>query len=120
MMTDNLSLERALQYQVMTRNMQGMASPTKRNRVNSYLKRRYVHLAMLQEKLWSWIVSQCVQQYFEANAGSASSRAMEWDANKVVIRGHCMAASWGIRRQLVRDFSNVEHDLRQTKPRVAN
>ncbi|KAJ1143549.1 hypothetical protein NDU88_009857 [Pleurodeles waltl] len=44
---------------------------------------------------------------------------MVWEAHKVVIRGHCMATTWGIRRQLLRDLSAAEQDVRQTEVQIA-
>ncbi|KAJ1105568.1 hypothetical protein NDU88_002973 [Pleurodeles waltl] len=61
---------------------------------------------------------QCIRHFFETNNGSASSRAVEWKAHKVVNWGHCIATTWGVRRLLIRDLSEVEPDLRQPEVQV--
>ncbi|KAJ1106026.1 hypothetical protein NDU88_003429 [Pleurodeles waltl] len=39
------------------------------------------------------------------------TRAVEWDAHKVVVRGHCMGGAWGIRKVLTTELFNMEREM---------
>ncbi|KAJ1168816.1 hypothetical protein NDU88_000729 [Pleurodeles waltl] len=60
-----------------------------------------------------------LKQYWELNTGTTKSRAMEWDAHKVVIRGHCISTTWGVRRTLHAEDSKLEKKLRVLENAVA-
>ena len=52
-----------------------------------------------------------ITQYFDSNSGSTDSRAQEWDAHKVTLRGHCIATTWGTRNTLQKELVREEHTL---------
>ncbi|KAJ1204909.1 hypothetical protein NDU88_000344 [Pleurodeles waltl] len=63
-------------------------------------------------------LAEGIESYFKINAKSASSRAVEWDGHKVVIRGLCMSASGGVRRTLITELHGVEERLWEAERRV--
>ena len=42
-------------------------------------------------------IAERLTQYFETNADTTSSRAIEWDAHKAAIRGQCISTIWGVK-----------------------
>ncbi|KAJ1154747.1 hypothetical protein NDU88_007490 [Pleurodeles waltl] len=50
---------------------------------------------------------------------STNSRAVEWDAHKAVIRGHCISTTWGVRHTLHVEISKLEKELRAVEIAVA-
>ncbi|KAJ1088540.1 hypothetical protein NDU88_001697 [Pleurodeles waltl] len=64
-------------------------------------------------------LNTCIRQYWDLNAGSTDSRATEWDAQKVVVRGHCLSASWGACRSLHTEVVTLEKELRALEVAVA-
>ncbi|KAJ1136101.1 hypothetical protein NDU88_002519 [Pleurodeles waltl] len=60
-----------------------------------------------------------LKQYWESNTGTTNLRATEWDAHKVVIRGHCISTTWGVRRTLHAEVSKLEEKLRALENAVA-
>lgn len=57
-------------------------------------------------------VGEGIVHYFTGNAGTASSKAMEWDAFKVVVRGLCINKYVGVRKVLLQDVEKAELRLR--------
>ncbi|KAJ1158803.1 hypothetical protein NDU88_011476, partial [Pleurodeles waltl] len=51
--------------------------------------------------------------YFTLNKGTASDRRVEWETLKVVIRGHCLGQTVGIRRDLTAEVLRIETTLRR-------
>ncbi|KAJ1092976.1 hypothetical protein NDU88_006086 [Pleurodeles waltl] len=51
-------------------------------------------------------------QYFEVNWGTSTTRDCDWEAMKVVIRGLCVQATYGVRCQLEKDILDHEARLR--------
>ena len=54
-----------------------------------------------------------ITRYFEANTGTSSNRAIEWDAHKATIRGHCINTIWGVKMTLQRELAQKERALRE-------
>ena len=57
-------------------------------------------------------------QYFESNEATGNSSGLEWDAMKVVMRGHCIKTSWGTRHILQRSVLNMETQIRKLEQEV--
>lgn len=52
-----------------------------------------------------------ITQYFEDNAGTATTPQIEWDAFKVVIRGNCLSTQAGMGRQLEAELTDIKKRL---------
>ncbi|KAJ1203575.1 hypothetical protein NDU88_007360 [Pleurodeles waltl] len=70
-----------------------------------------LHPAALEDYVYRTALLQRLTEYLTLNPGSASSRGIKWEALKVVVRGHCLGQTVGIRRNLERDVSHLEDDL---------
>ena len=56
--------------------------------------------AALEDAHFHTSVGLEAEAFFEANTRTASSSLVEWDAFKVVMKGHCLGIQWSVRRQL--------------------
>ena len=54
-----------------------------------------------------------IVQFFQHNAGTASSPFVEWDAFKVYIRGICMKSTASVRAVLRSQLEQAESELRR-------
>ncbi|KAJ1155445.1 hypothetical protein NDU88_008175 [Pleurodeles waltl] len=54
-----------------------------------------------------------------SHSGTMRSRATEWDAHKVVIRGTCISVAGGVRQTLTQDLQKYEHDVRMAECKLA-
>ena len=54
---------------------------------------------------------EAIVRYFEDNKGKASDCTVEWEALKVVIRGHCIEKTVGIRKELKKELLGAENKL---------
>ncbi|KAJ1118887.1 hypothetical protein NDU88_007074 [Pleurodeles waltl] len=60
-------------------------------------------------------LAKCLSDYFALNKNTTTARTTEWDAHKVVIRGHCLAASLGVKRMLNRELLEIESKMRKVE-----
>ncbi|KAJ1184759.1 hypothetical protein NDU88_001562 [Pleurodeles waltl] len=58
--------------------------------------------------------------YFSANWGSATTRGIEWEVLKVVIRGESLSKTYGIRKRLDRELTQQEDSLSAIQRQVDN
>ena len=66
----------------------------------------------LNEPPFKVAIGEQVVNYFELNGGSTEFRRTEWDAMKVVLRGHCMKTVWGVKTTLLGEMAELEARLR--------
>ncbi|KAJ1081010.1 hypothetical protein NDU88_001197 [Pleurodeles waltl] len=62
---------------------------------------------------------EVIEHYFTENWGRASTRAVEWDAMKVVLRGEFLKVTYGVKPQHSRSLDVLEKrlgDLEKGKP----
>ncbi|KAJ1116474.1 hypothetical protein NDU88_004685 [Pleurodeles waltl] len=64
-------------------------------------------------------LNACIKNYWDLNTGSTDLRATECDAHKVVVRGHCLSASWGGRSSLHNEVVTLENEPRALELAVA-
>lgn len=65
----------------------------------------------LSDRVFVHELTGVLDGYFNDNWGSASSRAMDWDAMKVVLRGECMKITYGVKQQFLSDLDRLEKRL---------
>ncbi|KAJ1193947.1 hypothetical protein NDU88_003242 [Pleurodeles waltl] len=58
--------------------------------------------------------------YFSANWGTATTRGIEWEALKIVIRGESLSKTYGIRKRLDRELTQQEDVLTALERQVHN
>lgn len=54
-----------------------------------------------------------LETYFPINANTASTVQVEWEAFKVVVRGHCLGQATGVYRALCREVLDLEDSIRR-------
>lgn len=74
--------------------------------------------AALEDPLFRSSLEAAVATYFALNAASTNSVLTEWEAFKVVIRGHCLGQSWSMRKQLDDSLSSIENRLLRLETRA--
>ncbi|KAJ1106302.1 hypothetical protein NDU88_003703, partial [Pleurodeles waltl] len=60
-----------------------------------------------------------IATYFALNKGTLKSRANEWDAHKVVVRGISMSMSKGVRQTLTNEIRMHEQNVRAAECKFA-
>ncbi|KAJ1142231.1 hypothetical protein NDU88_008558, partial [Pleurodeles waltl] len=60
-------------------------------------------------------LADTIKSYFTINSRTATTRAIEWDGDKVVVRGMCIGAAGGIRRTLLSELHDTEEKLRKAE-----
>ncbi|KAJ1217657.1 hypothetical protein NDU88_005250 [Pleurodeles waltl] len=73
----------------------------------------------LQDQAFAELLKESISQYWDINAMSATTRATEWDAHKVVVRGVCISSTWRVRRSLQAEIGKLEKELRAAEIAVA-
>ena len=68
---------------------------------------------MLEDQAFREDLAAHILEYFELNDKSTSSRIMEWEAFKVVLRGFCMSKTVGLRRELDAQLLSMEDRIRK-------
>lgn len=69
----------------------------------------------LEDPVFRREIGEGIAHYFSENEGTASTRALEWDAFKVVVRGLCITKYVGVRKTLLQDVEKAEQKLRETE-----
>ncbi|KAJ1204763.1 hypothetical protein NDU88_000201 [Pleurodeles waltl] len=74
-------------------------SPTHWGRARTRIQAWRLQPRLLLDPPFRHELSQHISAYFKLNNGTASPRALEWDAPEVVVRGICMSAmAWDAAR----------------------
>ena len=68
---------------------------------------------VFRESLWAEVENDVL-----ANWESVASRLREWEASKVVVRGHCISASAGVLPVLLREVEAQEEIIRTLEQRT--
>ncbi|XP_078527931.1 uncharacterized protein LOC144802337 [Lissotriton helveticus] len=69
----------------------------------------------LEDPLFGEALAEGVALYFTDNEGTVDSRATEWDAFKVVVRGICIKDYVGVRKVLLGDLAKADAKLREAE-----
>lgn len=72
----------------------------------------------LLDEMFREALGTTIAQYFEDNAGTASSPLVEWDTFKIVTWEHCLGMQAGMRRQLEKDLTALERKLASHESRA--
>lgn len=70
---------------------------------------------LLEDPVFHEELRVTIDNDFTENAQSTASRSLEWDAFKVVVRGHCMSSTVGVRKLLRQDVDQAERHLREVE-----
>ena len=68
-------------------------------------------MALLEDVVFKTTLAEAITKYWDTNERMASSVGVEWEAFKVVMRGHCIADRSGVSRQLHADIACQEEVL---------
>ena len=79
-----------------------------------------LRIEALGDPAFSATLAEHINQYFEINTGTTSSRAVEWEAHKATIRRHCISMTWGAKITLQSELDRKERDLRRAEKSTYN
>ncbi|KAJ1200418.1 hypothetical protein NDU88_004242 [Pleurodeles waltl] len=76
--------------------------------------------ALLRDPPFREQLADTIAFYFTINNQTATTRAIEWDGHKVVIRGMCIGAAGGIQHTLLLELHDTEEKLRKAECEAAS
>ena len=71
-----------------------------------------MNTSLLKDESFSLSLKDDLVSFFEVNAGSASTRAMEWEASKAYIRGKMIAHSSKKKKEDMRRIKEFESEIK--------
>jgi hypothetical protein len=67
-----------------------------------------MNTSLLQDENFKQLLKEDIKSFFEINAGSTNTRAMEWEASKAYVRGKMIAHSSKKKKENIKKIKELE------------